>query len=95
MKIGEVVNRINASLTEENDKLPAEVFINPTKINGFRKMDLIIPALSKKDKKSYYNFEEFHVQLLQLAYRKIVFQHMRTRDAFEQAREELKSLSLF
>jgi hypothetical protein len=58
-------------------------------------MGLIVPSLKQANEKSYFEFEEVHLNLILIAYRKILINKMRTRDAFEQALIEINSPTLF
>ncbi len=95
MKIGEVIEKVNKLLSEESEEYSYRDFISASKINGFRKMGLIKPPLRKKKNCAYYDYKEIHFQLILNAYKKIVFNRMRTRDAFEKTHEELSHPSLF
>lgn len=95
MKIGKLADTINLSIAEQYEDVKTSQYINPTKINGYKKMGLITPEVKKKKNKAYFNFEECHLNLILEAYKKITFHGMRTREAFGEAKEEIRSPSLF
>ncbi|MFP4548541.1 MAG: hypothetical protein ACLFQM_10445 [Fidelibacterota bacterium] len=95
MKIGEVIEKINKQLSEQSEGYSYRDFISASKINAYRKMGLIKPPLKKKKNCAYYDYKEIHFQLIFNAYKKIVINRMRTRDAFEKTYEELSHPSLF
>jgi len=95
LKIGQLADAINLSLSDQYDRLSTSQHINTTKINGYKKMGLIIPEVKKKKNKAYFDFKECHLNLILEAYKKITFQGMRTREAFNEAKEEICSPSLF
>lgn len=95
MKIGEVVQAINTTLIQDNHGLSADYFIDASKINAYRKMNLITPLPEKTNTGSYFEFTQQHIDLILTAHKSIVFQHLRTRDAFRLAREAIESPMLF
>lgn len=95
LKIGQLADTINTSLSDQYENFKTEQNINTTKINGYKKMGLITPEVKKKKNKAYFDFEKCHVELILKAYKKITFQGMRTREAFNKAKEEILSPSLF
>lgn len=92
MKIGELASKINSRLEQENPEFKSKDFITAVKINGYKKMGLI-PNLKQANGKSYAEFEEFHHSLIYTAYKKIIQNKTRTRDAFEQALDEIQAPS--
>ena len=94
MKIGSLVSKINANLEQEIQDFKRNNYITAVKINGYKKMGLI-PDLKQALGKSYTDFEDFHFMLILKAYKKIVVNKIRTRDAFEQALEEIHAPSFF
>ena len=94
LKIGKLAETINRMLSERYEAFKPSQHINTTKINGYKKMGLI-PEVKKMKKKAYYDFKESHLNLILLAYEKIIFQGMRTREAFNEARKEIEFPSLF
>lgn len=95
MKIGELSSLINKVISEKYPDIPATEYISPTKINGFRKQGFIVPEVGKKDNQSFFDFRDIHYELILNAYIKTIVNKTRTRNAFEQAREELASPLLF
>ena len=92
MKIGDLVLKINSTLEQEIQDIKSNSFITAVKINGYKKMGLI-PDLKKATGKNYSEYSEFHFTLILIAYKKIVLNRIRTRDAFEQALEEIRAPS--
>lgn len=95
MKIGEVVQTINSALVQDNHGLTADYLIDASKINAYRKMNLITPLPEKTKSGSYFEFTQQHLDLILAAHKSIVFQHVRTREAFRLARETVESPMLF
>jgi hypothetical protein len=94
MKIGEVTAKINEILSTDLTKYSDKDRLTTTRLNGYCKLGLIRPAPKKLKGKAYNEFKEYHVELILKAYRKIVENRMRTRDAFEQAYKEFEAPTL-
>ena len=92
MKIGDLASKINTRLEQEILGFKSEDFITAVKINGYKNMGLI-PNLKQANGKSYAEFEEFHFCLIYNAYKKIIQNKTRTRNAFEQALDEIQAPS--
>jgi hypothetical protein len=92
MKIGDLASKINSILEHEVTGFNSKNYITAVKINGYKKMGLI-PNLRQANGKSYSDFNDFHFSLILKAYKKIVINKTRTRDAFLQALDEIKAPS--
>ena len=95
MKISEVADKINVAMANEAPNFTGRDTLTTTRINGYNKMGFITPVPKKAKNKSYFEYEQIHLDLVLRAYKKIVVNKMRSREAFQQAREEIASPSLF
>jgi hypothetical protein len=91
MKVGQLVDKINIRLREDNPDLSPENILKPSNVNGYKSQGFIHPAPQKAAGKAFFEYTHIHEELIYRAYTKIL-QGIRTQVAFKRAADELHSL---